>query len=410
MTAQLDRLLASAMKGAFPARGTTRDASSLARRQAALVQKGSLIHRLLVRGLFISSCGLFTACTDGGADGGGAGGTGSGGDVVAPTVVANHPLDAVTGETTHPVISATFSEAMAPKSIDGVTFTLSADSGPVASKVSYAGTVATLDPSSALALSTKYTATVTTAATDVAGNALKAKYTWTFTTSATAPLGPEPVVLGTSGRYVILAESAVINVPTSKVTGDVALSPAAASYITGFALTKVGAYWTAPEVVGKIFAADSDPPTPSELTSAVGAMHAAYTDAAGRSNPTSLDLAGGAIGGATLAPGLYRWNSSVGIADDVTIAGGPNDVWIFQVTGDLDATAAKATVLTGGARAKNVVWQVAGEVNLGAGAHLDGSVLCKTAIGLDTGASVDGRLHGQTAVKVAGARVTEPVD
>jgi hypothetical protein len=205
-----------------------------------------------------------------------------------------------------------------------------------------------------------------------------------------------------------LAKSAVSNVPTSAVTGDLGLSPAAASYITGFALTKAGTHWTSPQVVGGIFAANNDPPTPSKLTTAVADMQTAYVDAAGRGSPDFLNLEGGAIGGLTLEPGLYKWTSTVTIPTDVTLAGSANDVWIFQVTGNLKLSAAKAMILSGGARPANIFWQVAGAVDLGANSHAEGIVLCKTAIKLETGSSIDGRLLAQTAVNIAGATVTAP--
>lgn len=220
--------------------------------------------------------------------------------------------------------------------------------------------------------------------------------------------GPAPVVLGTAGNYVILAKSAISNVPTSAVTGDLALSPAAASYITGFSLTKAGAKWTAAQVLGGIFAADNDAPTPTALTTAVADMQAAYTDAAGRPTPAFLNLGGGAIGGLTLNPGLYRWTSTVTIPADVTLDGGADDTWIFQISGDLTMGAAKSMTLSGDAQAKNIVWQVAGNVELGTTAHAEGIVLSKTAITLGAGSSINGRLLAQTAVNIASATVTAP--
>lgn len=220
--------------------------------------------------------------------------------------------------------------------------------------------------------------------------------------------GPAPVVLGSAGKYVIIAQSKVANVPTSVVTGDIALSPAAASYVTGFSLTKAGVNWTSAQVVGSVFAADNDPPTPSNLTTAVASMHTAYTDAAGRATPDFLNLGSGAIGGLTLSPGLYKWTSAVTVPLNVTIAGEENDTWIFQITGDLTMSANKAVTLSGGAQAKNIVWQVAGAVQLGAGAHLEGVVLSKTAITLGAGASINGRLFAQTAVNIASSTVTSP--
>ena len=222
------------------------------------------------------------------------------------------------------------------------------------------------------------------------------------------PLGPAPVFFGAADEYVVLAQSAITNVPTSVITGDLGLSPAAASYVTGFALTRAGTMWTSPEVTGGVFAADSDPTTPSDLTTAVADMQTAYDDAAGRQTPTFLNLGDGAIGGLTLAPGLYKWTSTVTIPSDVTLAGAPDDVWIFQITGDLTLSADQAMTLSGGARAKNIVWQVAGVVDLGATSHAEGIMLSKTAINMGTGASINGRLMAQTAVTIASTTITAP--
>ena len=217
-----------------------------------------------------------------------------------------------------------------------------------------------------------------------------------------------PVDLGTAKNYAILAKSEISNVPTSKITGDLGLSPAAASYITGFALTKAGTSWTSKQVVGDVFAADNDPPTPTLLTTAIKDMMTAYTDAAGRKLPDFVELGAGAIGGATLTPGLYKWTSTVTIPDDVTLDGDADDVWIFQVSGDLKLAAATSMILSGGADPANIFWQVTGVADLGTTSHAEGIVLAKTAIKLQTGASVNGRLLAQTAVNLAGATVTAP--
>jgi hypothetical protein len=221
-------------------------------------------------------------------------------------------------------------------------------------------------------------------------------------------LGPAPVELGDAGNFAILAQSAISNVPTSAITGDLGLSPAAASYITGFTLTRAGEMWTSPEIVGGAFAADNDPNTPANLTTAVADMGTAYEDAAGRPTPGFVNLGDGGIGGRTLVPGLYNWTSTVTIPADVTIAGGADDVWIFQITGDLTMAAAQRMTLSGGAQAKNIVWQVAGEVDFGATSHAEGIVLSKTAIHMGTGASINGRLLAQTAVTIESTTVTEP--
>ncbi len=222
--------------------------------------------------------------------------------------------------------------------------------------------------------------------------------------------GPAPVALGAAGNYVILAKSAVSNVPTSAITGAIGLSPAAATYITGFSLTRAGTKWTSPQVTGGVFAANNDPPTPGNLTTAIANMQAAYTDAAGRANPGFLNLGAGAIGGMTFKPGLYRWTSTVTIPADVTFSGATDDVWIMQVTGNLMLSAAKRMTLVGGARAKNIFWQVAGYADLGTTSHSEGIVLSKTKIKLGTGASINGRLLAQSAVDIASSTVTAPAE
>lgn len=222
--------------------------------------------------------------------------------------------------------------------------------------------------------------------------------------------GPAPVTLGTAGNYVLLAKTATSNVPTSTITGNVGLSPAAASFITGFALVLPagGSASTSSQVTGSVYAADYGVPTPVNLTTAIGDMQAAYTDAAGRPTPDHSELSHGNIGGMTLPAGLYKWTTTVTIPSSVTLHGGANDVWIFQVAGGITQSSATRVNLTGGALPQNVFWQVAGVVSVGTTAHLEGIVLAKTAITLKTGATVNGRLLAQTAVTLAGNTVVEP--
>ncbi len=228
--------------------------------------------------------------------------------------------------------------------------------------------------------------------------------------AATPPtVGPAPVALGGAGLFTVLAESAISNVPISAVTGDVGISPMAASFLTGFSMTRVGTYWTSSQVTGKLFAADNDVTTPTTLTVAIDNMHTAYVDAASRTaDAASTNLGDGTIGGRTFAPGLYKWGTSVSIPTDITLAGGANGTWIFQITGDLEMAAAARMVLSGGALPTNVVWQVAGSVKLGSSAHAEGTVLGKTDIQLQAGASVHGRLFAQTAVALSSSTVVDP--
>jgi len=366
--------------------------------------------------VLISACGG-SGGTGGGSGGGatgggtgGTGGTGGGPTQEAPSVSSTSPSSASLGVPLNVHVAATFSIAMDATSLTSTTFTLKQGTTAVAGVVAYVGSTATFVPTAALAASTLFTATITTGAKSAGGKALAADYTWTFTTGTTAAVGPAPVGLGASGNFVVLAKTAVSSVPTSIVTGDIGVSPAAATFLTGFSLVAdaTNVFATSTQVVGKLYAANYAVPSPSKLTTAVSNMESAYVDAASRPTPDFLEKGTGNIGGLTLAPGLYKWTSTVTIPTDVTISGGPNDVWIFQTSGDLTMTAAKNVVLAGGAQAKNIFWQVAGKVTLGATSHFEGVILCKTEITLVTGATMKGRALAQTQVALQAATITQP--
>jgi len=237
-----------------------------------------------------------------------------------------------------------------------------------------------------------------------------AKYAQVYTITAdSVTMGPAAVLLGSSANFAILAKTAVSTVPASAIYGDVGVSPAATSFLTGFSLTLVGTVSaTSTQVIGSLYGADMTPPTNSNLTIAVLDMQTAYTDAAGRPTPDFLNLGAGNIGGATLEAGLYNWGSSVTIPGDLAISGGANDVWIFQIAGDLSISANKRITLAGGAQAKNIFWQVAGQVLIEAGAHFEGNILSQTAITMQTGSSLSGRALAQTMVALDSATVVKP--
>jgi hypothetical protein len=217
------------------------------------------------------------------------------------------------------------------------------------------------------------------------------------------------VDLGTAKNYVILAESGISTVPTAAVTGNLGVSPAAATFITGFSLIadSTNAFATSPQVTGKVYAADYAVPTPSVLTTAIADMQLACTDAAGRA-PGVTELGAGNIGGMNLTPGVYKWGTGLLIPTDVTLTGSATDVWIFQVAQNLTMSSATKILLAGGAQPKNIFWQVAGLVDLGTTAHFEGVVLAQTSVTLRTGASINGRLFAQTAVNLDSSSVVAP--
>jgi hypothetical protein len=335
--------------------------------------------------------------------------TGTAADNVLPVVSSYDPASNATGVALNKVVSIVFSKTMNASTINGTTFTLKQGTTSVAGTVSVSGTTASFAATSLLAASTTYTAAITTGAKDLAGNALAAGTTWSFTTGTTsAAIGA--VNLGTAGNFVILAKTKVSTTGTTHVTGDIGISPAAATYITGFALTLVAAsaYSTSALVTGNIYAPGYAVPTPTNLTTAVLNMQTAYTDAAGRTLPDYTELYTGNIGGKTLLPGLYKWTTAVTIPSSVTISGGANDVWIFQISGNLIASGAVQVILAGGAQSKNIFWQVAGQTTIGTTAQFKGIILCKTAITFQTGASLNGRALAQTAVVLDANAIVKP--
>lgn len=328
----------------------------------------------------------------------------------APTVLSSAPINGGTGVSVNESVSVTFSREMNPASLTTATFTLTSGmpSVAVAGTVVYANSKVVFWPAAHLASNTMFTATITTGAMSATGMAMATMHAWSFTTGSTTA-ARLPVNLGTAGTYAILAKTAIATVPTSAVTGNLGLSPAAASYITGFGLVAdaTNVFATSPQVTGKVYAANYSAPTPTNLTTAVGDMLLAFTDAAGRA-PDVIELGAGNIGGMTLSQGVYKWSSSLLIPTDLTLTGSATDVWIFQVAGNLTLSSAVNIHLAGGALPKNVFWQVAGAVELGTTSHLEGIVLTYTSATLRTGASVKGRLLAQTAVSIDGSAVVEP--
>ena len=243
-------------------------------------------------------------------------------------------------------------------------------------------------------------------------NILSLVFTVTFIflmTAAIAPgvMGATAVDLGSAGNFVILAESAIGDTPTSIITGDVGLSPTTGAAITGL---------TCSEITGTIYTVDATGPAcrvvdPILLTTAITDMHTAYNTAYNLTNPGYTDVgSSGDIGGLTLLPGLYKFTTAVTITNDVTISGSSSDVWIFQIPGTsaLGISNGKNVILNGGAQAQNIFWVVGGATTIGTGSGFNGTILDKTAITMGSGATLNGRAFAQSAVTLSGNTVTFP--
>lgn len=353
----------------------------------------------LTTGLAFAAIILFAGCNsddDSGTD-----------PVIDPSVEATSPGDDINNVSLDKVISVGFNQPMDATTFNSETFILMQGTTPIAGKVSYAGLTATFKPTVALTENTTYTATVTKGVKNTSGVALANEVKWTFTTGISAT-GISKVDLGSAENYVILAKTAINNSPTSKVTGDIGLSPSATTFITGFSLTDDTGFATSSQLTGNAYAADMADPTPENLKLAVEDMLLAYTDAAGRSNPDFNELATGDIGGKTLVPGLYKWTNTVIAPTNLVISGSSTDVWIFQIAGDLTVSAGVNITLSGGAKAENIFWQVAGEVTLRTDSDFKGVVLSMTGITLQSDAVFKGRALAQSAVILDSNIVTQP--
>ncbi|WP_170234052.1 Ig-like domain-containing protein [Segetibacter aerophilus] len=117
-------------------------------------------------------------------------------DVIAPTVISTVPANAATGVAFNTKVSATFSEAMDPSTLNATTFTVQQGTTAITGFVTYVGTTATFSPSANLLPNSVYTGTITTGAKDLAGNSLATNYTWSFTTGAAADI-VRPTVIST---------------------------------------------------------------------------------------------------------------------------------------------------------------------------------------------------------------------
>jgi len=349
---------------------------------------------------------LLLAITAACSSGGGSSGSGA----QAPTVQSNTPVANAVDVPINARLTATFSENMDPGSITSTTFTVTSGAGaiPVPGTVTYSNSMAIFWPTVHLASNDTFNVTITTGALDASGVPMTVDHTWGFTTGNTSEPGLG-VELGLAGTYVVLAKSGISTVPTSAITGNLGVSPAAATSITGFALTVDGSgvFATSAQVTGNIYAADYAVPTPSNLTTAVLNMEAALADAASRA-PDVTELGAGSIGGLTLAPGVYKWGTGVLVPTDLTLNGNATDVWIFQIAQTLTVANATDVILTGGALPQNVFWQVTGLVSIGTTSSFNGIVMSSTAITVGTGAVVNGRLLAQTAVNMNGNTVVEP--
>src|SRR5664280_582316 len=327
--------------------------------------------------------------------------TGASTDTTAPTVSSTIPTDTVTGVPINQTVNATFSKAMDPATITTANFTVTGPGGTVTGTVVYvaASQIATFTPATNLASSTTYTNTITTGTTDLAGNALASDFVWSFTTGAQIETNLMSINLGSASTFAIMA-TAAISGGGDQINGDVGLSPGSAQGIPPS------------EINGVIHVDDL------AIIDAQAALLAAYNEAVSRSvNAQTLE---GNLGGLTKTPGLYVNSSSVEISGTGANAiltldaqGDANAVFIFKMASTLTMGTGTSIVLSGGAQAKNVYWQVGSSATLGTTSIFKGNILAAVTITVNNGAAVEGRLFagsggGGGSVTVQSSTITVP--
>jgi len=318
------------------------------------------------------------------------------GTIVAPNVSSTDPVNLATGVALDKVIDATFSEAMNPSTITPSSFTIMLGTTPVDGTVSYAGTTASFTPTGGLLSGNTYTATITTAAMNPAGIPLANNYVWNFNTNA--PLGPVAIDLGSVARFGIIAGVGVSNDAGASVINDldVGINPGARSSITGFPPGSI--------VNGAFYASDDVAPPGVEamLIQAKADLVAAYDQAVAATSPAPATVSGDQ-GGKTLYPGIYKSETSLLIQNgDLTLdaQGDANAVWIFQIGsalttvggGPYPSPSGGNVMLTGGAQAKNVFWQVASSATIGDYTSFKGNILAYQTITMGPYAQAEGRM------------------
>ena len=293
-------------------------------------------------------------------------------DTSPPNIVAVNLAAGATCVPLNQKIQVTFDEQMDSLTINSSTFMIEGVAGAVTYDV--VGQMATFTPSANLAANTTFTITVTTGAKDMGGVALAVPFHQTFTTGPCQSGGVPPVALCPFiGGFSVLAGSTVTNTGSTVVSGDVGVSPGTA--VIGFPPGLAS---------GAIHSADG-----AAAQSQI-ALTAAYIDAAGRSGSTAV---AGDLVGQTFTAGVYKSTSSLAVSGDVTLdaKGNPNAVFIFQIASTLTTGSGSHVVLTNGATACNVFWQVGSSATLGTFSMFKGNILALTSITITTGVNLEGR-------------------
>lgn len=351
-----------------------------------------------------------------------------------PTVTVSNPTDGNQFATTSTSgvagggkqITATFSLAMNPATINASTFVLAPVGGvaliPVSVTYNAVSKVATLTTASALLANTSYNALIQGAVTSASGTPMGCQYAWSFKTAAVAAAGLAPINLGLAAPFAIAATAGVTNtltVPITTINGNVVLNPTATC--NAVAADNVGGFGlcggSPPVIVGTVVTPTyPDTTTANAVQADLRAAYLSITPPAGPpaagslgggtpiAAPTGLGATTGSalvLGQNLFYPGVYNSITSIMVANDLTLdaQGDPNAVFVFQSSSTVGAAAGAASpgvhtriLLINGAKASNVFWQAGTAATLGTNADWNGNILAGSDVTMTTGATSCGRL------------------
>ena len=196
---------------------------------------------------------------------------------------------------------------------------------------------------------------------------------WTFAA------GPAPIDLGSTSHFAILATATTTTTGGGIINGDVGLSPAGSQGIPPAQIN--GTIYNGGPIAAQ-----------AQLD-----LNAAIMAASPAQLPGGIN-AGAELGGQTLVAGVYQSPSGAyGITSvDLTLDGGPNDVWVFQMASTLTVGVGRSVILSGGAQARNIFWQVGSSATLGTSSAFEGTIMAYASITMNASSTIDGRALVQT--------------
>jgi len=338
------------------------------------------------------------------------------GTIIAPRVISTSPFSNENSVLLNKTLTANFDMAMDPLTLTNLTFTLKQGQTSILGTVSYAGVVASFNPTVALLSNTVYTATITTGAKNSAGVALANNYVWMFTTLNVSN-GP---ALGGASMYGAFGGNAgVTNQGINTIINGSIGTTAASTLVTGFH-DATAIYTETPLNIGfvtnGIFTAPPMPGTAASFAIATQGLldaNAAYISTSPANMPGGIDPGAGELGGLTLTPGIYKSASGTFNISNGNLTldaqGNPNAVWIFQTAAGLTVgiagpTGAKSVILINGALPKNVFWHVgsAATINAAGGGTMVGTIISSAGVTISTaGNATQTVLNGRAISLVA---------